>query len=299
MNALLEQFLLEGRDLIQQATRDLIALERTPSHDTLLTEVFRAFHTLKGSSGVFDVRPMTRVLHAAEEVLENARAGTAAIDGGLTDALLETLDQTARWLDALEMGDGLDDGADAVATGLVQRLRGVEAKGADVGTRDEDDPDAFTEAERRKGFEALKGLPAGAGLFRITYLPDRNCFFAGEDPLKLVRRLDGLVALRIQPREAWPAAEALDPFVCALRIDALAVGEESVVRQPFRLVTDQVRIGAVEAESLAPPEAADIVGSVLDEQRRLLADGGVAAGEVAGRWGSAAAAAANALRHEG
>ena len=41
MNSLLEQFLLEGRDLIGEATRGLIALERAPDDGTLIVGVFR------------------------------------------------------------------------------------------------------------------------------------------------------------------------------------------------------------------------------------------------------------------
>ena len=123
MNALLEQFLLEGRDLIGEATRDLIALERTPDDGTLIAGVFRAFHTLKGSSGVFGIQPMTRMLHAAEDTLVAVRNGRAVIDAPLTDALLECLDQTARWLDNLEALGTLPDDAETTASGLIDRLR--------------------------------------------------------------------------------------------------------------------------------------------------------------------------------
>ena len=75
MNSLLEQFLLEGRDLIGEATRGLIELERAPDDGTLIAGVFRAFHTLKGSSGVFGIQPLTRMLHAAEDTLVAVRTG--------------------------------------------------------------------------------------------------------------------------------------------------------------------------------------------------------------------------------
>ena len=161
--------------------------------------------------------------------------------------------------------------------------------------------DVFTEAERSGALEALRGTICGIGLFRIVYEPDPRCFFNGDDPLKLVAGLPGLVALRISPREDWPALASFDPFQCNLRIDALTLGEEAAVRHAFRLVSDQVRIAEVHPEALAPAPAkrtADIVGAVLAEQRRLLSATDTRPIEIAGRLGSAAAAATNALLHE-
>lgn len=310
MNALLEQFLLESRDLIAEATRGLLALERTPDDRAPVVEVFRAFHTLKGSSGVFGIQPMTRMLHAAEDILAAIRDGRARTGPDLTDALLESLDQTARWLDDLEASEALPADADATASALIGRLRG-DAGIATARTEAPvaDDLDIFTRTERAGVLDALRGRPGGTGIFRIAYRPDPRCFFNGDDPLKLMAGLPGLAALRISAREGWPALEALDPFECHLRIDALAVGQDAAIRHVFRLVADQVTIAGIDPASLSPqPSRAvrdldagdgDVVGAVLAEQRRLLAAPDVPPGEIAGRWGSAANAAANALRHEG
>ncbi|WP_158045320.1 Hpt domain-containing protein [Skermanella pratensis] len=308
MSALLEQFLSEGRDLIQEATRGLIALERAPTGD-VVAQVFRAFHTLKGSSGVFDVPAMTRMLHAAEDILSAVRGGRAAIDPELIDLLLESLDRTAMWLESLEVQGALPGDADAAASDLIDRLRRCAVGEADTAAPAALAPDGstsdglavFTEAERSAALDLLRQGAAGTGAFRIVYDPDPGCFFNGEDPLKLVGRLPGLAALRISPRDDWPAPEALDPFLCNLRIDLLAVGEEAAIRHPFRLAADQVHITAVDPDALGaepafPQPPADIVGAVLAEQRRLLS-AETPTGDVPGRWGAAAAAAANALRH--
>jgi two-component system chemotaxis sensor kinase CheA len=309
MNALLEQFLLESRDLIAEGTRGLIALERTPDDGALVVSVFRVFHTLKGSAGVFGIQPMTRMLHAAEDMLAAIRDGRAPIGPALIDTLLECLDQTARWLDDLEVRDRLPDDADGNAAGLIRRLRGDDAAArVSPDEPDFDDPGIFSEAERSAAVEALGGQDEGTAIFRVAYQPDPRCFFNGDDPLKLIGGLPGLATLRISPQGEWPALEALDPFRCEIRIDALAIGEEAAIRHAFRLVADQVRIAEVPPRALAPqpspqpspgPKSGDIVGAVLAEQRLLLASTDTPPGEVAGRWGSAAAAAANALRHEG
>ena len=54
MDELLEQFLIERRELVQQAADDLIALETEPGARALIDGAFRAIHTLKGSTALFD-----------------------------------------------------------------------------------------------------------------------------------------------------------------------------------------------------------------------------------------------------
>ena len=54
MNEFVEQFLVEARELVEQATADLLTLEREPDDRASLDGSFRAFHTLKGCAGIVD-----------------------------------------------------------------------------------------------------------------------------------------------------------------------------------------------------------------------------------------------------
>ena len=60
MNEFIEQFLIESRELVEQATDDLLALEKTPDDKARLDSAFRAFHTLKGGAGIVDFAAMAR-----------------------------------------------------------------------------------------------------------------------------------------------------------------------------------------------------------------------------------------------
>ena len=79
MNEFVEQFLLESRDLVAQATDDLLALEEKPGDGERLDGAFRAFHTLKGAAGIVDFAAMARTLHAAEEILAAIRSSEARL----------------------------------------------------------------------------------------------------------------------------------------------------------------------------------------------------------------------------
>ena len=71
MNEFLEQFLIESRELAQQATTDLLRLEESPQDADILDSAFRAFHTLKGGAGIVDFAAMSQAVHAAESAAES------------------------------------------------------------------------------------------------------------------------------------------------------------------------------------------------------------------------------------
>ena len=102
MNEMLQQFLVESRELADQATEGLLALERTPQDADQLDAVFRAVHTLKGSAGIVDFHAMDRAVHAAEDLLSAARAGKCVLDAAMIGHCLACLDQVLQWLDTIE-----------------------------------------------------------------------------------------------------------------------------------------------------------------------------------------------------
>ncbi|HEX4367786.1 MAG TPA: chemotaxis protein CheA [Rhodopila sp.] len=159
MNPFIEQFLIEGRELVEQAVSDLLALETHPGEATHLDGLFRAIHTLKGSAGIVDFAAMARGLHAAEDALSAVRAGSHALTPALIGDCLSALDQVTRWLDAIEASGGEPPGdADADADAMAARFGGTTAAeaatppsptdtvaadpgGADPGAADLDAPD--------------------------------------------------------------------------------------------------------------------------------------------------------------
>ena len=126
MNEFLEQFLVEARELIEQVTADLLALERDPGDRASLDGSFRAFHTLKGGAGIVDFAAMGRAMHAAEDVLSMVRRGDRPVTAGLIGDCLACLDQVVQWLDSIEESGELPSEADAAADRLANRFAAGE-----------------------------------------------------------------------------------------------------------------------------------------------------------------------------
>jgi len=90
---ILDEFLLEAQEIFDQLDLDFVALEQNPDDKKLVGNIFRAMHTLKGSSGFFAFHRLEKVAHAGESLLSKIRDGVLALNEEITDALLGTSDR--------------------------------------------------------------------------------------------------------------------------------------------------------------------------------------------------------------
>ena len=87
-----------------------------------MDSVFRAIHTLKGSVGLFDFAPMGAALHAAEDLLGSLRSKKAVANRRMIDALLECVDASERWIEAIASTGHLPTNAEREARSLSDAL---------------------------------------------------------------------------------------------------------------------------------------------------------------------------------
>ncbi len=251
-NPLLQQFIPEARDLLEQASRSLLALEREPGETEPMNALFRAVHTLKGTSSLFEIGPLTRVVHAAEDLLCLVQSGAVKLSAEAADVLLEGLDQVGVWIEALAESGDLPETAAAVSAAWLGRFGEPLQAGAAQAQAPEDEPRSVpdwvaTLPEWSAGplGEALGA--DGAALLAVTYEPDAQCFFRGEDPLTLMRQIEGLRLLRVEALEPWPALDAIDPFLCNIRLRGIAAASPAELAHLFRYVPEQVTVAPLPA----------------------------------------------------
>jgi two-component system chemotaxis sensor kinase CheA len=241
MDDLLKHFIVEAHELIQQATDDLLTLERDPQATAPMDSAFRAVHTLKGSVGLFDFAPMGLALHAAEDLLGALREKRASIDAHVMDSLLGCIAQTERWVAIIEKAGQLPPDAAEEGYRLARALR----------AQLDEDPAQAADVVPQPNLSWIEELIAqsrnpailrtqNAPLVAIRYTPRADCFFAGDDPIALLRAVPDLVAVRLSNRDPWPPVTEIDPFSCNLRIEALSGAELDMVKTIFRFVPDQV-----------------------------------------------------------
>jgi two-component system, chemotaxis family, sensor kinase CheA len=310
VNTLYEQFVTEARELIRQATDDLIALERDGPSAERIDRVFRAFHTLKGSAGVVELPAMSIVMHAAEDLLAAVRQGELGASVDTIDQALACLDLVSRWTSEFESAGALTTQADEDGLVMVERLQSFlprqtasPAPKPRSAASEASSPEwlsALISAEHDALASRLAAHPSV--LFAISYEPIAGCFFNGDDPLQLMRQLPDILAFRVEPREAFPPLADFDPYACNLRLQAISAGGHDEIRKIFRLVPDQVRISVVPVESLpvAIASANDgkgtLISKVIEAQAEVLRVPN-RSDDFTGCVGAAARSAINALRH--
>ncbi len=88
----IREFLEESEENLDQLDQDFVSLEQDPGDLERLDSIYRAIHTIKGTSGFFGFSKLGAVAHAAENLLSRLRDGEITLNEGLTSALLESVD---------------------------------------------------------------------------------------------------------------------------------------------------------------------------------------------------------------
>ncbi|BBG65200.1 signal transduction histidine kinase CheA [Hydrogenimonas sp.] len=120
---ILEDFLIEAFEMIEQLDNDLIELENSPDDLDLLNRIFRVAHTIKGSSSFLNFDVLTHLTHHMEDVLNKARRGELRITPEVMDVVLESTDKMKGLLEHIRE-TGSDEGAIDVAP-TVKRLEAI------------------------------------------------------------------------------------------------------------------------------------------------------------------------------
>src|SRR6266567_2658008 len=114
-------FLAEVDELLQRVEESLVDLERAPDDKALLNEIFRAAHTIKGSSATIGHSRMAALTHAMETRLDDVRKGVASVTPQLIEALLKALDVLKVLRDEVETHVPADVDVDAAASAVERR----------------------------------------------------------------------------------------------------------------------------------------------------------------------------------
>ncbi|EAI4441220.1 hybrid sensor histidine kinase/response regulator [Campylobacter lari] len=98
---ILEDFLVEAFELVEQIDHDLVELEANPEDLELLNRIFRVAHTVKGSSSFLNFDVLTKLTHHMEDVLNKARHNELKITPEVMDVVLESIDMMKTLLNSI------------------------------------------------------------------------------------------------------------------------------------------------------------------------------------------------------
>lgn len=143
---ILQDFLVEAGEILEQLSEQLIELERSPDDRDLLNAIFRGFHTVKGGAGFLQLTPLVNCCHAAENVFDTLRNGLRPVDADLMDAVLRGLDSVNEMFSQVSNGE-TPQPADEELVALLHRYAAPASADEAIGASDDEAVEIESSAE--------------------------------------------------------------------------------------------------------------------------------------------------------
>ncbi len=229
-------FFEESREGLDAMEAGLLEMEGGQQDPEVINSVFRAAHSIKGGAGTFGFDAIASLTHVLETLLDELRAGKRALESAAVDAMLASVDVLRALLREAEHGQPADPEAVRAVTVRLQAVLSGEAAQA-------------AGAAEAKGDETPDG-------WQIGFVPAPSLFMSGNDPLRIIRELETLGSLHVEPRmQRLPAFEQLDPLEAYLAWDLGLVGKvpRSRIEDTFAWVVDDCEL---DIRPAAPPSLA-------------------------------------------
>ena len=107
INQYLEMFIEESKEHLQACNDHLLELEKNPQDLSIVNEVFRSAHTLKGMSATMGYEDIANLTHKMENVLDEIRNSRLNVTPELLDVVFVAVDQLEEMVfNIAEGGDG-------------------------------------------------------------------------------------------------------------------------------------------------------------------------------------------------
>jgi len=100
-SSIIEFFIVEAGEHIQNLNKGLLSLEKDPTDSSLIDELFRAAHTLKGSAAMMGFQGISDVAHKAEDMLGQFRSGAIPILKETMNYLFDSVDAIKLMVDSV------------------------------------------------------------------------------------------------------------------------------------------------------------------------------------------------------
>lgn len=287
MSDILEQaiqgFSNECDELLQDMEDSLLLLENSPSDDEAVNAVFRAAHTIKGSSGVFGFDPIVEFTHVVENVLDKLRGGELGINSDLIAVLLECRDHIATLVDYIieTRAETLPEEMAKQGAKVHEDLLSVAASGGVVfeasnNTDNEKNPVSYEEPVVAVG----GGQVVETDNWHISIRFGKDVLRNGMDPLSFIRYLTklGQIVNATTLLDDIPVAQEMDPESCYLgiEIDFHSEASKAEIEDVFEFVKDDITLFII------PPRShieryIELIKSLPEDEMRIgeiLVEGG-------------------------
>lgn len=262
MDQFRENFREEAFELLDSLEQDLLELESNTENIPVINSIFRALHTLKGSSSMFGMQSVTHFAHELEMMLELIRDGQAGIGRDGINILFQCKDHFHKLIT-----DNADSSADddCISDELARSLsQAIQSSGSGTGSP--------------SGSNASSGGGPAPLTFQIHFQPSENVFLKGLRPLLLIKELSQLGEMTVVTRDIPPALKHLsdlNPELCYTSwvIFLTTTATLNEIQDVFIFVQGDSELDIIVLDSLTDEQDTRIpIGEILMRQGIVTAD---------------------------
>jgi len=230
----------EAYELLAELEVSLLELEETPDDDDLIDQVFRAMHTIKGSSAMFGFDAIANFTHEVETVFDIVRSGRMPVTKELVNLALQARDHIKKMLDMpdnhsnenheiIEKLQALSSNKDA----LKKTTNKISHESNDI----ESEIPTDTTPDQEEASE-----PSITVTYRIRFNPHPKLLIYGTNPFQLIKEIQELGDTTIVAQtNKIPNLSEIIPENCYIHWDIILTTNHTVetIRDVFIFIEDE------------------------------------------------------------
>jgi two-component system, chemotaxis family, sensor kinase CheA len=253
----------EAADRLDEVEEALLELESAPGESGLVDRIFRAIHTVKGSSAMFGLDAISSFAHEVEAAFEHVRSGRLAVSKPLIDLSLTATDLIRTMLAAPH--EPVPPERERIVAGFRALAPGAAAAPA----KPQAAPAKAVAAPPDPEAAAPKSAEAEVA-YRVRFRPGADLLRDGTNPALLLGELRELGSCEIVANtSAIPSLGEIDPEACYASWEAVLTTGRGIdaIRDVFIFVEDKCELKIERIEGSAEAEGKDKkLGEILVER---------------------------------
>jgi len=276
LEAAKQGFLVEAEELLTTMEDALLHLETSPDDMEAINAVFRAAHTIKGTSGIFGFDDVVSFTHVAESLLDKIRDNEISIDKKIIEVLLKSGDHISNIVNEVIAKDNvLSEDLLLTSDELIVQLNSfMLAPLTEVVSAVSSESVVETLADE-EGISSTNN-------WHISLRFGSDVLKQGMDPksfIKYLQQIGSIISLTVLP-DKIPSLEDIDPEDCYLgfEIDLQSDSSKEEIESVFEFVQEDCDIRIVPPHSAissyieliqALPEEDELLGELLVKSQVL------------------------------
>jgi two-component system, chemotaxis family, sensor kinase CheA len=252
MDAALQIFLEESQELLIEMESGLLECARNTGTPEVINSVFRAAHTIKGSSGLFGLDAIVSFVHVMETALDRVRVGEVPMDAEFAMLLLSCKDHVEALVASITSGQDRDQAA--LESRSVELSMLLQARAGTVNA-----VAGKTSVAAGGTAPASVARASGTALTDSWHISARfkaDVLRSGMDPLSFIRYLGTIGQIRGVRivSDALPSLSEFDPETCyvGFELSFSSDADEARIRAAFEFVSEDCVLHVL------PPRSAPI-----------------------------------------